>query len=293
MGEPILEDDEGVKKLANESGAVLLAFVAPYAGIRVSPVSAAFASIGLEEEFGIESFIDLVPPRLSNRLYLMINSPGGGMTSSYKVARALRKKFKEIITFVPHVAASGGTLMALAGNKVVMGPMSNLTPLDAQINYNGVPISTNNFIKSYQRIQKSFEKLLPEEAPYPQRAMAEKLDPLIMEEMNGIISTGCNYVAEVLTMSGYNEESVDKIVRYLILECNTHSTVLTREHLSSVGIKIEPESKFPKEWRVIRNWLKKHVHTPAPVHHLFYRLPEEHLAGKNKAGTTRKKERAK
>ena len=45
------------------------------------------------------------------KLILMINSPGGFVKSSYKMARALRENFEEIIVFVPYEASSGGTLV--------------------------------------------------------------------------------------------------------------------------------------------------------------------------------------
>ena len=34
--------------------------------------------------------------------------------------------------FIPHIAASKGTLIALVGNKIVMGEMAHLSPIDVQ-----------------------------------------------------------------------------------------------------------------------------------------------------------------
>ena len=83
--------------------------------------------------------------------YLLVNSPGGTMISAYKIARAIRSTFDRITAFVPHAAASGGTLLALAGNEIVMGPMSYLTPLDVQIRYKGGFISATTFMKFFSR----------------------------------------------------------------------------------------------------------------------------------------------
>ncbi len=68
------------------------------------------------------------------------------MQSSYKIAHALRKTFNKIIVFVRHIAASGGTLLALTGNKIVMGMMSQLSPLDPQAESEEGAISANSVL---------------------------------------------------------------------------------------------------------------------------------------------------
>jgi hypothetical protein len=129
-------DTELSKKLAEISkkhDAVLMACIAPYVGLKISPTKTVNAQMGLSEEFAVETAINQIQTKTEVRkLMLLVNSPRGRVQSSYKIARALRKAFKEIIVFVPHIAASGGTLLALTGNKIVMGMMSQLSPLDPQ-----------------------------------------------------------------------------------------------------------------------------------------------------------------
>ncbi len=108
-------------EISKNHGAVLMACIAPYVGLKVSPTKTVNAQMGLSEEFAVETAINQIRTKTDVRkLLLLVSSPGGLVQSSYKVARALRKAFKEIIVFVPHIAASGGTLLALTGNKIVM-----------------------------------------------------------------------------------------------------------------------------------------------------------------------------
>ena len=89
--------------------------------------------MGLSEEFALETAINQIHTKTDARkLLLTVNSHGGLIQVSYKIARALWKAFEEIIVFVPHIAASGETLLALTGNKIVMGMMSQLSSLDPQ-----------------------------------------------------------------------------------------------------------------------------------------------------------------
>ena len=82
----------------------------------------------------------------NRKLYLLVNSHGGSVSSSFKIAMAIRRFFDDITVFVPHVATSGGTILALAGNRIRMGMMSRLSPVDVQIVYQGKQISVNSLI---------------------------------------------------------------------------------------------------------------------------------------------------
>lgn len=286
--EPVEEMDERIQKLADKEGCALLAFVAPYTGVRVTPIAEAYASIGVHEEFGVESFIDLCVAAKVRKLHLLVNSPGGGVVSSYKVAKSLGAHFKDIRVFVPHVAASGGTLIALTGTEIVMGLMSHLTPLDLQVTYKGTAISSNTFLRCFERFMKAYGKLQPEEAPYPLRWMTEKLDPLIMEEMNGATQTCVDYIETVLKQARYEHSDASDKAMYLVTGFTEHSAVLDRELLAKKKFRVVPNTKYPGEWAVMRSWLKKYIGRSESVHHIRYCLPikkksKAYSRGKRKA----------
>lgn len=218
------ESDTVIAEFAAREKVALIAFIAPQVSVRVSPADTVSASIGLVEEFGVEALVNKLREKGVERAYLLVNSPGGLMDSSYKIAIAVREALKEVTSFVPHVAASGGTLLTIAGNEIVMGPMSHITPLDTQVRFKGAWVSATASARFYQRSVEWFETQTPEEAPYPQRALTEKLDPYLMEEWNGIILAMRDYVTEVLAKSGY--ATADEIATELVQGCPTHSYVL-------------------------------------------------------------------
>ena len=201
---------------------------ASYVAVRVSPVEMQSASIGLSEEFAIVTAIESIKANNVDTLYILVNSPGGGVASSYKIARMLRASFKNIKAFVPHMAASGGTLMVLAANEVVMGPMSNLTPIDVQVGYNGQYVSSYSMSRALSRLSEFFAKVTADEAPYPWRAMAEKLDPILMEDWSCNLKGLTRYVAELMQMSGYKIPEIRKVIDALITPEEPHSFVIRR-----------------------------------------------------------------
>jgi ClpP class serine protease len=50
-----------------------------------------------------------------------------------QIARAVRKRKGKVTVFVPHYAMSGGTLIALAADEIVMSPHAMLGPVDPQV----------------------------------------------------------------------------------------------------------------------------------------------------------------
>ena len=64
---------------------------------------------------------------------LIIHTPGGLVLASEQIARALQKHPSKVTVFVPHYAMSGGTLIALAADEIVMDSNALLGPLDPQL----------------------------------------------------------------------------------------------------------------------------------------------------------------
>ena len=64
---------------------------------------------------------------------LVIHTPGGLVLAAGQIAHALRRHRGKVTVFVPHYAMSGGTLISLAANEIVMDPNAVLGPLDPQL----------------------------------------------------------------------------------------------------------------------------------------------------------------
>src|SRR5258705_2683536 len=64
---------------------------------------------------------------------LVLHTPGGLVLAALQIARAVREHKAKVTVFVPHYAMSGGTLIALAANEIIMTKHSVLGPIDPQI----------------------------------------------------------------------------------------------------------------------------------------------------------------
>jgi ClpP class serine protease len=55
---------------------------------------------------------------------IILHTPGGLVIASLQIAAALRRRKGRVTAFVPHLALSGGTLIALAADEIAMAPRS-------------------------------------------------------------------------------------------------------------------------------------------------------------------------
>src|SRR5882672_3970192 len=66
-------------------------------------------------------------------LDIILHTPGGLVLAALQIARAIRGHKAKVTAFVPHYAMSGGTLIALAADEIVMCKHSVLGPIDPQL----------------------------------------------------------------------------------------------------------------------------------------------------------------
>lgn len=64
---------------------------------------------------------------------LILHTPGGLVLAAEQIAFALKRHEAKVTVFVPHYAMSGGTLIALAADDIVMAHNAVLGPVDPQL----------------------------------------------------------------------------------------------------------------------------------------------------------------
>lgn len=92
------------------------------------PVS---SSISIEDSEAVLRAIRLTPQ--DEPIDLLLHTPGGLLLAAEQISKALTEHKGKVTVFVPHYAMSGGTLMALAADEIVMDSNAVLGPVDPQI----------------------------------------------------------------------------------------------------------------------------------------------------------------
>lgn len=87
--------------------------------------------ITIEDSEQILRAIRLTPPEVP--IDLILHTPGGLVLATEQIARALIRHPSQVTVFVPHYAMSGGTMLALAADEIVMDANAVLGPVDPQL----------------------------------------------------------------------------------------------------------------------------------------------------------------
>ena len=87
--------------------------------------------IDIDDSEALLRAIRLTPAELP--VDLVVHTPGGLVLAAEQIAQALVRHQGSVTVFVPHYAMSGGTLVAMAADEIVMDENAVLGPVDPQI----------------------------------------------------------------------------------------------------------------------------------------------------------------
>lgn len=86
--------------------------------------------LSLEQAFDILEQIRTTPKDIP--IAVLLHTPGGEVLATELVAAALKDHPAPTTSYVPYMAMSGGTMVALATDRIIMGKHATLGPIDSQ-----------------------------------------------------------------------------------------------------------------------------------------------------------------
>jgi len=112
--------------------------------------------INIEDSEQVLRAIRMTPPDMP--IDVILHTPGGLVLASQQIAMALANHQARVTVFVPHYAMSGGTLIALAADEIVMDANAVLGPVDPQIE--GMPAASILKVLSQKDLNEIDDKTL-------------------------------------------------------------------------------------------------------------------------------------
>ncbi|MBN1431141.1 MAG: hypothetical protein JW931_00030 [Methanomicrobiaceae archaeon] len=171
-----------------------------------------------------------------------------------------------MVVFVPHIAASGGTLVSLTGNEIVMGMMSQLSPLDPQMD----GVSALSVIRGFENVTNFFHNISIQDAPYTYKVLADKFDAESLDHAITVLDVMQKYVSEILQESGYTDEEIEKNSTKIVRGYSTHGDVITLDEAQKIGLKAVEYTKYQELWETYRMSLGKYLLQSADKHIIRY-----------------------
>ncbi|MGF1491173.1 MAG: hypothetical protein ACFBSC_01700 [Microcoleaceae cyanobacterium] len=189
--------------------------------------------ISIEDSEQVLRAIRLTPPDVP--IDLVLHTPGGLVLATEQIARALVRHQAKVTVFVPHYAMSGGTMLALAADEIVMDENAVLGPVDPQLgNFPAASIlkvvedkpvgdiDDQTLImadisrKAIRQVQRFVRTLLEDNIPQ-QKIAPDKIDNVIQTLTTGQITHDCPITSEEVAEMGLPITlSLPKMIYYLM-----------------------------------------------------------------------------
>lgn len=87
--------------------------------------------INMEDSEEILRVLEMTEPERD--IDLVLHTPGGLVLAAVQIARAINRRKGKVRVVVPHYAMSGGTLIALAADEIILSKNAVLGPVDPQL----------------------------------------------------------------------------------------------------------------------------------------------------------------
>jgi len=172
--------------------------------------------IDIQDSEEVLRAIKLTDPQVP--IDLILHTPGGLVLASAQIAAALSKHPGKVTVFVPHYAMSGGTLLALAADEIVMDDNAVLGPVDPQIGQ--FPAAS---------ILKVLDQKDPNKIDDETLILADMSRKAIDQVKDTIIEIGCCH---------YPREQAERIAETLATGRWTHDYPISYQHAKELGLTV-------------------------------------------------------
>jgi hypothetical protein len=178
---------------------------------------------------------EIIDGLAGNEIDLMLQTPGGLVDAVEKFVTVLRQRGKKYRVIVPSLAKSGGTVIAMSAESILLGVNSELGPIDPQFvmpNLGPVPCQ---FIAD-DTTQPPVLRSLAKSAVDRMRQLAEK-----------ILSEGM--------LKGKTQAELENVIKKVSSSdtYNSHGAVIDFSEAQSLGLSVEWMKPEDELWR--RIWL--------------------------------------
>ena len=173
--------------------------------------------IDLEDAQTIIAAIKETPPE--RPIDIVLHTPGGLVLAAMQIARAVEAHPAQVTVYVPVYAMSGGTLIALAADEVVLGEFSMLGPIDPQIA--GLPAASIVRARDSKPIEHVFDLTL---------VLADVSEKALAQVKRGAV--------ELLTPR-LDQAAAEKLAEKLAGGHWTHDYALTAQEATELGLPVK------------------------------------------------------
>lgn len=194
-------------------------------------------------------------------LHVLLYTLGGDGETALRLVRQAQSRCKTLTVIVPDQAKSAGTLFVLGADQVLMGPTSDLGPIDPQFQLpSGTFVSGKAIIAAVEDAEK---RIQASPNTYPLHAsLLNDISALLVQQAKDAIARTDDLLTEALTCveSRDNEQITSltsKLKAPLIKNPQSHRTAVSARYAKELGLPVQEASGSEPQWQTIwRMWSK-------------------------------------
>lgn len=194
-------------------------------------------------------------------LHLMLATPGGDGETAVRLARSAQARCRELTVIVPDQAKSAGTILALGAHRILMGPVSDLGPIDPQIQIaDGTLMSAKDIIAA---VDEATERVQSAPETYALHAsLLADVTALMVQQARAALARTDDLLEEALKANGgRSPEEVaalrTSLAKPLITAAKSHGAVFGIEEAIAAGLPAEHADPASLQWQLVwRLWAK-------------------------------------
>ncbi len=212
--------------------------------------------------YGITLFEELIyDSNPESDLHLLLHSPGGDGETAVRLVRSAQPRCRELTVVVPDQAKSAATLLAAGAHHILMGPTSDLGPVDPQLQLTqGSLVSAKDIIAAVDDAAKKVQEA-PETYPLYASLLSDVTALMVQQARSAIERTG-DLLEEALRA---NPDRTDKEVATLTEQLKgplidrprSHAATFGAADAARAGLPVTTADPADRQWRMIwRLWTK-------------------------------------
>ena len=196
-----------------------------------------------------------------DNLHVMLFTLGGDGETALRLVRQAQSRCKELTVIVPDQAKSAGTLFVLGADRILMGPTSDLGPIDPQFQLpSGAFVSGKAIIAAVEDAEK---RIQASPDTYPLHAsLLNDISALLVQQAKDAIARTDDLLTEALTcVESRDKEQIaaltSKLREPLIQNPQSHGTAISARDAKALGLPVREASSSDPQWQSIwRMWAK-------------------------------------
>jgi ClpP class serine protease len=191
-------------------------------------------------------------------LHMILDSPGGDGEAALRMARSAQARCKRLTVIVPDQAKSAATILAMGAHSILMGPTSDLGPVDPQFQIgsgaNARLVSAKDIIAAVQAAETA---VATNPATYPLHAslLADVTALQVQQARSALLRTGDLVIEALKSNPDRTDADVtalqEKLKEPLIDRPKDHGAVFSATDAKDAGLPVVIADPQSEQWKIV------------------------------------------